>query len=210
MNISKLICRLSFGLFVLTVLGLFIPQAAFCQVEKLGIVQYTPPKGWNKSLGKNIVAYSEVNKTTGRFCTITLYGATPGTGNPKSDFVRDWNNLVVKPFTGDANPKTETSAAEGWTAIAAGTVIDFQGGQALALLTVFSKSRITVSILGIFNDEAYVNQLTAFVTGIDIDKASAAVKPAAAKPTSPPAVANGRLVIPPITRQLTIADLVGE
>ena len=40
MNISKLIYRLSFGLFVLKALGLFIPQAAFCQVDKLGIVRY--------------------------------------------------------------------------------------------------------------------------------------------------------------------------
>src|SRR6266540_2527279 len=101
MNVPNYFYRLSFGLFLLTVIGVFIPQTTFCQTEKLGIVSYTAPKGWKKSPSENIVTFSELNETTGRFCTITLYGATPGTGKPQSDFAREWNNLVVKPFQGD-------------------------------------------------------------------------------------------------------------
>ena len=196
--------------FALSALVLLIPQTVFCQTEKLGIVSYTPPKGWKKTPNENIVTYSELNETSGRFCTITLYGATPGTGNPQSDFAREWDNLVVKPFKGDANPKTETEAADGWTAIAGGAAVDFQGSKALALLTVFSRGGITVSVLSIFNDESYSKQLTAFVTGMDMDKATASVETSVAKPTSPPTTVDGRLVIPPTTRQLTIADLAGE
>ena len=209
MNNHKSFLRVSFGLFVLTVVSLFIPQAAFCQTEKLGIVNYTPPKGWKKTPSENIVTYSELNEATGRFCTITLYGATPGTGNPQSDFAREWNNLVVKPFNGDANPKTETEAAGGWTAIAGGAGVDFQGSKALALLTVFSHGSTTVSVLGIFNDEAYANQLTAFVTGMNMDKTvAAATAPASVAP--PLRDESGQLIIPLPTRQLTVADLVGE
>ena len=170
MNIQNYLYKLSLSLSVLTVVGLFMPQTVSCQTEKLGIVNYTPPKGWKKTASENIVTYSDLNETTGRFCTITLYGATPGTGTPQSDFAREWDNLVVKPFKGDANPKTETEAANGWTGIAGGAAVDFQGSKALALLTVFSHGRTTVSVLGIFNDEAYANQLTAFVTGMNIDK----------------------------------------
>lgn len=170
MNIPNYFYKLSFGLFVLALVGLFIPQTVFCQTEKLGIVNYTPPKGWKKTPSENIVTFSELNEATGHFCTITLYGATPGTGTPQSDFAREWDNLVVKPFKGDANPKTEIEAAAGWTAIAGGAAVDFQGSKALALLTVFSHGSTTVSVLGIFNDEAYGNQLTAFLTGMNIDK----------------------------------------
>jgi len=191
-------------------LVLFIPQTVFCQTAKLGIVTYTAPTGWKKSPGANIVTFSELNESTGGFCTITLYGATPGTGKPQSDFAREWDNLVVKPFKGDANPKTETETADGWTAIAGGSAVDFQGTKALALLTVLSRGGTTVSVLGIFNDEAYSNQLTVFVTGINVDTATTSAETSVASPTSPPTIVNGRLVIPPITRQLTIADLVGE
>lgn len=195
MNIQNYLYKLSFSLFVLTVVGLFIPQTAFCQTEKLGIVNYTPPKGWQKSSNENIVTYSDLNEATGRFCTITLYGATPGTGNPQSDFAREWDNLVVKPFKGDANPKKETDAADGWTAIAGGAAVDFQDSKALALLTVFSHGRTTVSVLGIFNDEAYANQLTAFVSGINMDKAIAENPPLQREEPSPPAPAASAAVM---------------
>ena len=96
MKVSKISHRIILSLFVTLMFCLFIPQTVFCQTEKLGIVQYTPPKGWAKTPKENIVAFSEINETTGKFCIITLYGATPGTGNAQSDFKREWNNLVVK------------------------------------------------------------------------------------------------------------------
>jgi hypothetical protein len=175
-----------FTMCVLAAVVLFVQHKVICQTEKLGIVRYTPPPGWKKTPGENIVTYSELNETTGRFCTITLYGATPGTGKPQSDFTREWNNLVVKPFKGDPNPKTETEAAGGWTAIAGGSAVDFQGSKALALLTVYSGFGKTVSVLGIFNDEAYSNQLTAFVTGMDMDKTVADNRPSQLEESLPP------------------------
>lgn len=191
--------------------GLLIPPSAFCQAEKLGIVSYTSPKGWTKTPKENIVVFSELNEKTGVFCAITLYGATPGTGDPKSDFTREWNNLVVKPFKADANPKTETEVADGWTTIAGGGAVDFQGGKALALLTVYSGFGKTVSVLGILNDESYLPQLTAFVSGMDMDKAVAATTSAATSTQSGLQYDSyGHLLIPPPTRQLTIADLAGQ
>lgn len=212
MNISKLFYGLSFSLFILTVVGLFIPQTVFGQAEKLGVVSYTPPKGWKKAPSENIVTFSELNETTGRFCTITLYGATPGTGNPKSDFTREWDNLVVKPFKGEANPKTETEAADGWTAIAGGSAVDFGGSKALAFLTVFSRGAIIVSVLGITNEESYLPKLVAFSSSLDIEKEKATVA-ATTAPATQAALqydTDGHLIIPPPTRQLTIADLAGE
>lgn len=185
MNIPNNFSTLSISLFVLTIVGLFMPQRVFCQTENLGIVNYTPPKEWKKTAKENIVTYSELNESTGGFCAITLYGATPGTGKPQSDFAREWDNLVVKPFKGELSPETETGAADGWTTISGGAAIDFQGGKALAVLTVFSSGRTTISVLGIFNKESYVNQLTAFVMGMNMDRAIAA-KPAQLEESSPP------------------------
>jgi hypothetical protein len=166
------------GLLVLLGIGLFVPQAAFAQKEKLGIVSYTPPNGWNKTPKENVVAFSTLNATTGAFCIITLYGATPSAGNPQSDFIKEWNNLVVQTLQAEANPKTETEAADGWTITAGGTAVEFQGGKALAFLTVFSGLGKTVSVLGVLNDQACLPQLQAFIAGIEIDKTAVAAPPA--------------------------------
>jgi len=200
---------LSFSLFVLTALGLLTPQTVVCQTEKLGIVQYAPPRGMNKTAKENVVAFSQQNQATGAYCTIMLYGATPGTGNPASDFNNEWNNLVVKNMKPEASPQTDTQMSDGWTAIAGGSAVDAEVGKGVAFLTVISGFGKTVSILAVFNDPACEKQVDAFIGGIEMDKPAApANNTAAATPMT--LDSDGNLVIPEPTRQLTIADLVGD
>lgn len=162
------------GLFAGMIYFLSIP-AALGQSEKIGRVSYTPPQGWKKTSKENIVTFSEVDEAAGKFCFITLYGATDGGRSPQSDFTREWNNLAVKPFGAEANPKTETELVDEWTATAGGSAVDFQGTKAVAFLTVLSNSGKTVSILGVFNDESYLAKLVAFNSSIEIEKAAPAV-----------------------------------
>ena len=103
----------------------------------------------------------------------SLYGATPGTGDPKSDFKREWNNLVIKPLNAEANPKTDTQLADGWTVISGVAAVDFQGGKSVAMLSVLSGGGKTISLLGVFNETSYMTQLTAFSSSMDVEKAVA-------------------------------------
>lgn len=190
MKFSKATHKLVFSLFAVIVIGVWIPPSAFCQTQKLGIVQYTPPKGWNKTPKENIVAFSKLNETTGGFCIITVYGATPSVGNPESDFKKEWNNLVVNPLQAEANPKTETESANGWTMIAGGASVELQGSKSTAFLSVFSGFGKTVSVLGVLNDETYLPQLVALVSSIKMDQAVAedpAPRREESLPAAPPA-----------------------
>src|SRR5215210_4080688 len=123
MNTGKMIL----SIFVGSIVSLFISQAVVAQTEKLGVVQYTPLKGWTKSAKEHAVVFSDINQAAGRFCFITLYSAGPSTGNPTSDFAREWTVHVVQPWGAEANPKTETTPDNGWTVIAGGAPIDFNG-----------------------------------------------------------------------------------
>lgn len=207
---TKYFHRLALCLCSSMVIFSFAPPAAFAQTEKLGIVRYTPPPGWNKTQTQaNVIAFSMINQTTGKSCIITLYGATPGTGNPQSDFAREWNRLVVQNMKAEANPQTVSEAADGWTGIGGGSGVEFGGGTAIAFLTVISGFGQAVSVLGVTNDQSYVPQFQAFITGIEMDKTVAPANNtnAANRPTLD---SDGNLVIPQPTRQLTIADLAGE
>ena len=209
---TRLFFKLSFSLFVLTAVGLLTTQTAFCQTEKLGIVKYTPPTGMNKTPKENVVVFSEFDQATGKFCFITLYGAKPGTGNAQSDFAGEWNNLVVQTFrTAEANPKTEASLEGGWTAIGGGGEVEGEIGKAVAFLTVISGFGQTVSVLGVFNDQAHAGKLESFISAIEMDKVKAPINNTVnTAPTAPTLDQWGNLFIPPPTRQLTIGDLVGN
>jgi hypothetical protein len=212
MPASKHTSRLSLCFWSLTAFFLLAPSIVFGQAEKLGIVKYTPPSGWDKTQTQpNVIAFSIRNQTTGRFCIVTLYGATPGTGNSKSDFNREWNKLVVQTMQAEANPQTESESADGWTATGGGGGIDLQGTKGIAFLTVISGFGQAVSVLGVTNDQSYVPQFQAFITSIEMDKT---MVPAENTTATAPANAatfdsDGNLVIPQPTRDLTIADLVG-
>lgn len=202
--------RTLFIIFMGSALCLFASRIAFAQAEQLGAVKFTPPKGWTKTAKENVVVYSDLNQAAGNFCFISLYGATPSTGTPQGDFAREWNNLVVKPFGADATPKTETVPDNGWTGVAGGAQIDWQGTKAFAFLTVVSGFGKTISVLGVLNDDSYLSPLQAFVEGMDIDKTPATAATAQASAAAPLRDEFGRLIIPLPTRQLTIADLAGE
>ena len=106
----------------------------------------------------------------------------------------------------EADPKTETQVADGWTITAGGSEVESGTGKAVAFLTVINGAGRTISVLGVFNEKSYLANYEAFVGSLDIEKAA----PAAAPPAAAPPAEGGKLIIPPTTRQITIADLVGE
>jgi len=171
---NRFLFKLSLCLFVFAAVCAFAPPPALCQTEKLGIVQYMPPKGMTKTLKDNVVAFSEFDQLTGKYCIITVYGATPGTGSAQGDFKREWNNLVVKTLDkAQADPRTDTSMADGWTILAGGSPVESGVGKAIAFLTVISERSRTVSILAVFNDPAYVKQVDTFISAIELEKVAA-------------------------------------
>lgn len=165
-------------LFATIVFCLFMPQTAFCQTEKLDIVEYTPPKGWTKTPKEGAVTYSLVNQSRTGFCVITVYASKASAGSPPKDFAWAWNELVVKPFKAEANPKTEMQSSDGWQAIVGGAAIEEKGTKAYAILTVFSGFGKTATVLAVFTDESFVAQLDAFTQSIKLDKTAVAANPA--------------------------------
>lgn len=164
MKSRKTIARLLVGF----VLCLVISNSAVGQTESVGNVSYKPPRGWTRTAKDTVVAFSKHDQITGAYCIITLYGAKTGTGSAQTDFVSEWNNLVVKPFGVETDPKTETTSEAGWTGISGGSGIEFQGAKAAAFLTVLSRGRTVISVLGVTNTESYLSELIAFVSSIEV------------------------------------------
>src|SRR5688572_28420661 len=97
---------------------LVISSNCLSQTETFDIITYTPPKGFIKDMKNGVITYSKVNAGSGGFCVIAIYASTAGTGDVQKDFQKDWNELVVTPFKGEANPKTETqSNPDGWEVV---------------------------------------------------------------------------------------------
>jgi len=185
MKISNII----FGSFMAPVLCLLLPQPVFCQTETFDIIQYTPPKGWTRSLKEGVTIYSDVNKSSNAFCILTVYASTVSLGSPQRDFSNKWDELIVRSFKAEPSPKTETQAVDGWTSVAGGSQIEPDGIKSIVILTVLSGYGKVVSVYAVLNDQAYLPHLDAFMKSIKLDKTRASSQ---------------------TTDQLTIADQISD
>lgn len=195
---NRNLCVVTFTYFVF----FLVPGLAFGQAEKLGDIRYTPPNGWTKNAKDHAIVFSQIDQKAGKFCLITLYASSPSEGSPQKDFAREWKTRVVEPWGGEANPKTVTEPDNGWTAVAGGTQIDFQGNKAYAFLTVISGFGKTVSVLGILNDDLYLTPLQAFVEGMQVDKTVAASPaPVREEPRPAPAASSQVMNVNALARE---------
>jgi len=203
MKVSRSFYTLSFSFVIVTTIVLFIPQRIFCQTEKLDIIEYTPPAGWAKTPKDGLMVYNTSDKNTGGFCLLTVYPSIASAGSPTKDFANAWNEKVVKPFKVDANPKTETQTQDGWTSVSTAAQFESDGITSAVMMTVITGYGRTASVLAILNNQEYLPQIEAFVTGIRMDKAIAIAdaRPPAATPTSPTT---------PVANSYSPAALVGK
>jgi len=204
-------------------LAAVFPVALYAQqVETFDAAQFSPPKGWTRSAKEGVVIYTDADKANGRFCLLTIYAATPSSGNAQSDFASRWNEAIVKPFHARADPETETKTEDGWTAVAGGSQIDSDGTRAVVIMTVFSGFGKVITTYAMFNDATYVAQIDAFNSTLKLDK-SPLSKPEA-KPASVNADSNfydsdpfpdkpgyqpQQPLVGRLKRTITMSDLVG-
>jgi len=159
------------ALFISQIFCLFLPQTMFSQTEKFDIIQFTPPKGWTRTPRDRALVFTDANKSTGALCILTVYGSNPSSDSPGKDFSDQWNELVVKKFKAQPDPKTESKdSGDGWQATVGGSQVESDGAKLIAILAVYSGFGKTVSMLAIFNDQSYLPQIDAFRQGIKLDK----------------------------------------
>ena len=184
--------RIILAFFISQIVCLFFPQTAFCQTETFDMITYTAPKGWTKTVKKETVSFSDLNKNANVFCAITVYVGTASSGDPKKDFAVDWKAYVAKPYKADENPKTQPLTADGWTITTATAVIEIDGTKSLALLTVFSGYNKTSSVLVFSNSETYTKPVSDFLESVQLDKTPLAIPSpfAQVSPTTPVANSN--------------------
>jgi hypothetical protein len=209
MKASKIIL----ALFIAQILCLILPQAMFCQTETLDIIHYTPPTGWTRSQKEGVMIFSDTNKTTNGFCILTVYASRASAGSAQKNFANEWNELIVKPFKAEANPKTETQTEDGWTSVAGTAQIETEGGKSYVIMTVLSGYGRTASVYALLNDQSYLPQLDAFMASIKMDKTKVSATPSPTIQNDPfpdrPGYAPQKPLSGTLNATITMADLVG-
>jgi hypothetical protein len=150
-------------------------QQAYSQKEIFDIATYTPPKDWTKDAKPEVVNFTNVNTTTGKFCVISLYASKTSTGDAQKDFNNEWKELVVTPYQAEANPEKQTqTTAEGWNVVSAASKAKLDGNDFYVLLSVASGFGKSMTIRTSLNDASYTTEVDAFLGSMQLDNTNKA------------------------------------
>jgi hypothetical protein len=170
------------------------------------LVTYTVPQGYKvveKREGGGRVEHTKASATS--YCIFSLYASTPG-NDLAASFAAEWEAVALRTIAAVEMPKPRTRKF-GDTRVAVGSATSTAGGQPvwLRLLVIDAGARVQTLIVLTPNEgefEVYRPEIETMLRGMIVKS----VAPTEAAPQ----IENGRLVVPPPARQLTVADIVGE
>lgn len=144
---------------------------SYSQQRSYDIVSYTAPNSWTETLGNGNVSYSRIEN--GNWAQITIYKSTASTGNIDADFDKDWNELVVVNKNISSPQKTKPQPKDDWAAMSGSGTWQYNGVNVTSQLTVYSNSKVCISILCNFTTNLYLKDYQTVLASVFINPGNA-------------------------------------
>ena len=158
-----------------SLLCIFCVSANGQTTETFDLVTYTPPDGWTKdSTKEGVVTFSTEDKK-GAFCLIHVFRSRESAGTIDADFQREWSDLAANPLGIKKSPEMASNSREGgWSELSGAVIYAGENGNTLAVLTVLSSNGRVLSILSVFNDDAYTSVVEDFINNLKLTRPASA------------------------------------
>lgn len=151
-----------------TVIALLLSSMnSFAQKKTFAIVSYTEPRGWTPQQGADYISYSRIDGAS--WAQIAIYQQRTSEGDIRSDFDKEWKELVESSKTISEPEKTTPQSAEGWTVMSGSGVWQYNGANVASILTVYSNNKVCVSVLCNATAKPYLKEYKKLIGSIDLD-----------------------------------------
>lgn len=168
----------------LTYLLLLFSVPVFAQsVHSFDIVSFSLASTWKKEAQQDWLAYRVENPAKKTYARILLYPSLPSSGNPETDFQKEWNDLIVSNYKPEQTIEESLSDyKDGWKAkIRVAPFVHNQVNQAVILL-MLTDGKKKMSMVFLTNTEEFQKDFEDF--GSSLKFASAPVQSAPTAPTT--------------------------
>jgi len=155
---------------ILSAALLFAVIISVAQTESFDIASFKPPAGWKRDVKPSVVNFTIVDNAKNTYCIIGIYNSVASTGNVRSDFNNEWNELVIKPLGASANPQIDTATFfDGRKIVMGASGFNNNGSQNIVILTSYSGFGRVMSIVALMNSSAYQADLQSFLAGLSFN-----------------------------------------
>jgi hypothetical protein len=140
------------------------------QKESYDIASFTPPAGWKKDVKQSSVSFTIVDNVKNTYCIIGVYNSVASTGNMRTDFKNEWNELVIKPFGASPDPQIDTATFyDGRKIVMGASGFNNNGNENIVLLTSYSGFGRVMSVVALMNSNKYQTDLQSFLDGLSFN-----------------------------------------
>jgi hypothetical protein len=188
------------------------PAIASPEARRFDRVSYTPAESWTVSQrGDELVQVSRIDG--GAYCMVVIHASTPARGDLGESFAAEWRDVVLKTIDPVATPEVTLGNVGNTRAATGGAPATIKGQPAVAMLMVLEAGPSVVSVVILSSSteslEHFTPDVQAMLAGLVVDLSGGAPAAAPAAGAAAP-IPAGKLVIPPPSRPLTLADLAGD
>jgi hypothetical protein len=149
----------------------FFLQSLLAQKESFDLTSYTSPKQWKKEIKSDFVSYTIIDNKKNAWCRISVIKSTVSKGSIDLDFSSEWQDLVVVPYKTTDAPETDpVQDKDGWKMKTGVSKFVFNNSNSMALLTTISGYTRCVSIVAITNSQAFLKDIQAFLSSVNLKK----------------------------------------
>ncbi|QEC40845.1 hypothetical protein [Pseudobacter ginsenosidimutans] len=147
--------------FLFVLLGLTIDHAVG-QTKTYDIVTYESLTGWKEKKSESNILYSKIEGSN--WAQIAIYRHTASSGDAQTDFDKDWQELIAKPFQlKTAMNKSAQEMPGGWKMISGSGVWQHNGANVATVLTTFSNKQVCVSVLCNATAKPFLDEFAQFI-----------------------------------------------
>lgn len=145
---------------------------AIAQKESYDVVKYTAVKNAKKETADGYVSFTLTDNTKGGYCRIVIYKSAEGSTDSKINFDNDWQQFIQPLGAGNAQMQPVTTE-NGWELQNGTAQFNGNGLSGAAMLVTATAGNKFVSMVIMFNSDAYIEIITSFIGSVELQKPTA-------------------------------------
>jgi len=152
-----------------------ITISCFAQKQAFDVLNYTVPKGWNKTEMTKGIQLSAPNDGKGNYASVIILSSVATTASSNENFTNSWEKLVKGTVAVSGEPTLQEPAIEkGWNVVSGqANYTDGANKGWVTLITATGNSKM-VNVVIMTNTDKYQTQILDLIKSLDLNETATA------------------------------------
>lgn len=152
-------------------MNIVLVASVFAQQQAFDVVNYTMPKGWDKTEMPNGIQLSTKNDGKENYAAVVILRSVETKATANENFNASWEKLVKGTVSVSKQPTIQAPATEkGWNVISGQASYTDGANKGMATLITATRNGKMANVVILTNTDKYQNQILDFIKSLDLNE----------------------------------------